>query len=83
MFNMTKPSTRPSLFLALTEAGRALTELGIAYPIQNFSKTKDDGDGHPVMILPGFMGTKTSTSLLREFIQKSGYTVYDWGLGRN
>jgi PGAP1-like protein len=83
MFNKSKTPNRPSLFLAFTEAGRALTELGIAYPIQNFRKTKDEGDGHPVMILPGFMATKTSTGLLREFIQKSGYTVYDWGLGRN
>ena len=83
MFGLSKTPSRPSLFLAFTEAGRALTELGISYPYQNFRKTKDEGDGHPVMILPGFMTTKTSTTMLRDFIDKSGYTVYDWGMGRN
>jgi esterase/lipase len=83
MLNSFKKSTRPSLFLCMTEAGRALTELGIAYPYKKFCKYDDEGDGHPVMIMPGFMSTKFSTGLLREYITKCGYTVFDWGLGRN
>jgi pimeloyl-ACP methyl ester carboxylesterase len=83
MINLYKKTSRPSLFLAFTEAGRALTELGISYPYQNFVKPSGTGDGHPVMILPGFMSTKFSTGLLREFVSKSGYTVYDWGIKRN
>lgn len=83
MFSFTKKSTRPSLFLCMTEAGRALTELGISYPYQSLRKPEGDGDGHPVMILPGFMSSKFSTGLLRDFVNKSGYTVFDWGLGRN
>lgn len=80
---MSKTPSRPSLFLCFTEVGRALTELGISYPIQSLRKKEGDGDGHPVMILPGFMSTKSSTVFLRDFIEKSGYTVYDWGVGRN
>ncbi len=83
MFNFHKKSNRPSLFLCVTEAGRALTELGISYPYQSLRKPECDGDGHPVMILPGFMSSKFSTGLLRDFVNKSGYTVFDWGLGRN
>lgn len=84
MFGLLKKSNRPSFFLAFTEAGRALTELGIAYPYHNFTKSdQDEADGHPVMILPGFMTTKASTKLLREHVAKLGYPVYDWGMGRN
>ena len=83
MFNMSKTPSRPSLFLCFTEVGRALTELGISYPIQSLRKKESNGDGHPVMILPGFMSTKSSTGILRDYIEKSGYAVYDWGVGRN
>ncbi len=84
MFQLLKKSSRPSLFLAVTEAGRALTELGINYPYQSFSKcNQEESDGHPVMILPGFMSTKASTKMLREHVTKLGYPVYDWGMGRN
>ena len=84
MFSLLKKSGRPSLFLAITEAGRALTELGINYPYQSLSKSpQEEADGHPVMVLPGFMSTKSSTKLLREHVAKLGYPVYDWGMGRN
>lgn len=84
MFGLLKKSNRPSFFLAFTEAGRALTELSIAYPYSSLVKPPhDEIDGHPVMILPGFMTTKASTKLLREYVAKLGYPVYDWGMGRN
>ena len=84
MFGLAKKSSRPSLLLAVTEAGRALTELGINYPYQSLSKCDQAAaDGHPVMILPGFMTTKASTKMLREYVAKLGYPVYDWGMGRN
>ena len=84
MLSLTKKASAPSFLLYASEFGRALTELGINYPIQSLSKpSKTESDGHPVMVLPGFMSTKTATTLLREHISKSGYPVYDWGLGRN
>ena len=84
MFGLNRKSSRPSFFLCFTEAGRALTELGFTYPFQSLSKyNQAEADGHPVMVLPGFMSTKVSTKLLREHVSKSGYPVYDWGMGRN
>lgn len=74
---------RPSLFWLVTEAGRAVTELGLTYSYQKLNRSKAFGDGHPVLILPGFMATKRSTAVLRSFIAERGYAVYDWGLGRN
>ena len=41
------------------------------------------GDGHPVIVIPGFLGSKANTIRLRKFINKLGYTSYDWGLGTN
>jgi len=75
--------TRPSMFWLLTEAGRAVTELGLSVPYRKFLVRKNQGDGHPVLVLPGFMATDTSTGPLRRYIEDLGYTAYSWDLGRN
>ena len=41
------------------------------------------GDGHPVLVLPGFLAGPLSTHLLRNVLRRWGYRVYDWGLGYN
>ena len=41
------------------------------------------GDGHPVLLLPGFMGDEGSLSALKLFLGGRGYDVQTWGLGRN
>jgi pimeloyl-ACP methyl ester carboxylesterase len=41
------------------------------------------GDGHPVLVLPGFMAGDMSTGYLRRFLSSRGYNVYPWTLGRN
>jgi pimeloyl-ACP methyl ester carboxylesterase len=41
------------------------------------------GDGHPVLVLPGFLAGPLSTDLLRKVLRQLGYRVYDWGLGYN
>jgi alpha/beta superfamily hydrolase len=74
---------RPSLFWLATEIGRAATELSVAYSYRKWQKSKPEGDGHPVLVLPGFMATEKSTILLRNHVQDLGYLAYDWGLGRN
>ncbi len=75
---------RPSFLWLLSEPSRALLEIGASYPFSSlFTKTNKEGDGHPVMVVPGFMGSDTSTVILRKFITNLGYDTYDWGLGRN
>jgi pimeloyl-ACP methyl ester carboxylesterase len=76
-------SQRPSFFWLMTEPGRAITELGISYSYNHFFKNTQQGDGHPVMVIPGFMSTKHSTKVLRNYMGELGYDVYDWGMGRN
>ncbi|MEZ5185716.1 MAG: alpha/beta hydrolase [Candidatus Nanopelagicales bacterium] len=41
------------------------------------------GDGHPVLVLPGFLAGPESTVYLRKFLRRLGYRAYDWRLGRN
>ncbi len=74
---------RPSLALGLTEGLRAILELGTYFPYRFLTKNEGGGDGHPVLILPGFMASDFSTIPLRSFIHKLGYKVYGWGEGRN
>ncbi len=74
---------RPSILWLLSEPGRALFELGFSLPFNNFLNRKKNGDGHPVMVLPGFMASARSTKILRKYLENQGYDVYDWGLGRN
>lgn len=73
---------RPSLLLAALE-GRALSEFAAfswTFPLLQLTKK---GDGHPVMILPGFMASDISTIPLRIFLRTRGYQPYGWNLGRN
>jgi pimeloyl-ACP methyl ester carboxylesterase len=41
------------------------------------------GDGHPVLLLPGFMGSEVSLIGLELFLRNRGYAAETWGLGRN
>lgn len=79
-----EPVRPPSLLLALTELPRALSELGslapAALPLLAISPR---GDGHPVMVLPGFITSDASTTVLRGFLEKLGYDALPWELGRN
>lgn len=75
--------SRPSLFWLLTEGGRAITELGMSIPYRKFFVNRTPGDGHPVLTLPGFMASDTSTAPLRKYLTEIGYQTYAWELGRN
>ncbi|MEM6963830.1 MAG: alpha/beta hydrolase [Bacteroidota bacterium] len=81
--NKPQQTKRPSLFWLATEIGRAVTELGISAPYRKFFHKKEKGDGHPVLVLPGFMASDNSTKLLRNFIDDLGYQSYGWDMGRN
>ncbi|MBV7255533.1 alpha/beta fold hydrolase [Pacificimonas sp. WHA3] len=41
------------------------------------------GDGHGVIVYPGFMAADTTTFLLRRRLAKLNYDVYGWGQGQN
>lgn len=74
---------RPSLLYSLTEAPRAMIELSSYFPYKYLKKIELEGDGHPVLVLPGFMASDFSTILLRKLLKELGYSPYGWRLGRN
>ena len=41
------------------------------------------GDGHPVLVMPGFGASDNSTIALRGFLSSTGYDVHPWNLGTN
>lgn len=73
----------PSLFLALIEAPRALSEVTTLIPTHRFLNNLPPGDGHAVMTLPGFLATDNSLSVMREYLRRWGYDARRWRLGRN
>lgn len=74
----------PSALLALTELPRALAEWGsLALSAGALVATAPRGDGHPVLVLPGFMTSDHSTRVLRRFLRLLGYDAHTWNLGRN
>jgi pimeloyl-ACP methyl ester carboxylesterase len=54
--------------------------LAPAYPLL---RRAPRGDGHPVLVLPGFMASDFSTRALRSFLRDRGYAAHGWKLGRN
>jgi len=41
------------------------------------------GDGHPVLVIPGFTASDVSTRVIRRYVSSLGYKSYGWKLGRN
>jgi hypothetical protein len=73
---------RPSLFLQMLEA-RAIPELGIFAGCYLLLRMAPKGDGHPVLVLPGFLTSGAATFPLRHFVKSLGYKGHRWKLGRN
>lgn len=72
----------PHPFWTLTE-GRAIFEFGAFSLLRRQMRSLPKGDGHPVLVLPGFMASDHSTRPMRKLLDDLGYKSYGWGLGRN
>ncbi len=73
---------RPSVGLKLLES-RAIGELYLyagMYPLLHLAPR---GDGHPILVLPGFLASGRSTAPLRHILKRIGYKGHRWKLGRN
>ena len=73
----------PSRLLALTEPHRALGELAAFMALRPALSFLPRGDGHGVLVLPGFMAGDGSTGPMRRLLAQLGYDVTGWNLGRN
>jgi len=62
---------------------RAIFEWQSFFLLRKLLKKLPKGDGHPVLVLPGFGGSDRSTRPLRGLLEDLGYQAYGWGLGVN
>jgi pimeloyl-ACP methyl ester carboxylesterase len=72
----------PPLRLAALEE-RAFFEMWASVASRVLLRRVGHGDGHPVLVIPGFMGGDASTLLLRQALRGQGYWVHGWRQGRN
>ncbi|MCH9649272.1 MAG: alpha/beta hydrolase [Deltaproteobacteria bacterium] len=72
----------PSKLWLLLE-GRAAGELLTTLALRPLLRRLVRGDGHPVLLLPGFLASDLSTRPLRGFLRGLGYYAHRWNLGRN
>ena len=72
----------PGLVNSMLEARSVFELMALPYAWP-FLAMAPRGDGHPVLLLPGFMGSEVSLIGLQVFLRGRGYDVQTWGLGRN
>src|SRR4051812_18335255 len=65
------------------EVPRALAEGALFAPSECLLHWLRSGDGHPVVVLPGFLGDDHATTALRYHLRGLGYATHGWRLGRN
>ena len=61
----------------------SVVEMGAHVASTRWLNRLPKGDGHPVIVYPGFMASDFSTAPLRRVLRKLGYEVHSWGRGRN
>jgi hypothetical protein len=73
----------PSPMLNLTEPLRAMFELGTLHLSEPWLNSLRGGDGHPVLVIPGFTAGDRSTVVMRNFLSELGYLPCGWKQGVN
>ena len=72
----------PSMLKLALEA-RTFFEAGsfaLSFPLL---QAAPKGDGHPVLVMPGYLASDFSTKLLRTFLKSRNFSPHGWKLGRN
>ncbi|MDN6888274.1 alpha/beta hydrolase [Variovorax sp. CAN2819] len=78
----TSRNAAPSAAMLLAE-GRAVFEFGASLALWPLMQLAPRGDGHPVLVLPGFLAGDASTLVLRRYLRSVGYDAQGWNLGVN
>jgi len=77
-----KKHLAPSLIYTLLEF-RWVAELAAHSILKPYLASLEKGDGHTVIVIPGFLASHVSTRPLRRCLSALNYNAVDWGLGRN
>ena len=73
---------KPRLFHQLLEPRAFLEMVALPASLPALARAPR-GDGHPVLLLPGFMADEVTLVALKLFLESRGYEVQTWGFGRN
>ncbi len=76
-------SVKPSILMLASDPIRACYDMTTMAFSPALLASLPHGDGHPILILPGFMAGDSSTVILRRFLSRLDYSVYGWDLGVN
>lgn len=74
---------RPPSAVLLWLEWRAVLEFSAHVVARPLLSMLPRGDGHPVLVLPGFGASDESTAPLRSVLNDLGYVTYGWGRGDN
>ena len=80
---MSNNISHPPLYLAGLEGWRSFFSATNLAAERKYLNNLPPGDGHPVMVLPGFMAGDFSTVCIRYFLNQWGYAAKPWNLGLN
>ena len=72
----------PGLGLLLAEA-RGIFELNASLLLSPLLMRAPRGDGHPVLLLPGFLASDLSMAPMRRYLRELGYDAHACSMGRN
>jgi pimeloyl-ACP methyl ester carboxylesterase len=72
----------PGRLMMLAEV-RGLLEFNSSLLLWPLLMRAPEGDGHPVLTLPGFLASDLSMSPMRRYLRALGYGTYKWNMGRN
>ena len=73
----------PSQFLFAAEVPRVVAEGAALVGLWPILSRLPKGDGHSVLVLPGFGADDMSTAPLRQCLNRMGYDAHGWGQGVN
>lgn len=74
---------RPVSLKTLTELPRAMVEATHLLATLPSLSLVPRGDGHPLLLIPGFLASDRSLVAMRGYLNSLGYKTETWGLGRN
>jgi pimeloyl-ACP methyl ester carboxylesterase len=79
------PATKgaPPFAYLLFEGQRAVLEGLTTQALSPLLRRAPRGDGHSVLVLPGFTAGDRSTAVLRRTLRELGYNAHPWRMGQN
>jgi pimeloyl-ACP methyl ester carboxylesterase len=80
---LTETAGRPPAIRFGLELPRTVAEYALFLAAEPLLRFAPSGDGHPVLVLPGFLADDRTTVALRYHLRGRGYRTYGWRLGRN